>query len=914
MRARFLLPVLAIVAVLASCKGSPPKGATAPKDEGSTPAASSQAQDSGAAGAAQELAEPQSVKADIDYKEYKLQTTAFTTDAHRRYLKDPMVFSALPNQGVSAQKTAVVGSKVCLFYPGAKLASSGDLAQLPNGIPVPFGTILPMLGEGIKDSTGDAEKNGMFNFQDNWNWFYPTRFQGRPGLVFGADLYGLDDSSEDNRISARLYQTGGRYTEFYPIVGYKSLSDAVKARIASDRLAFQTVGKDEYALSVDRPDDLIALYMGERPSYEGADKGRKTPLFVSTDLVAHAEHLMFDRLLQYLEESYFVPRLQKMNAAFLSKLEAGKEGAASYAETQDKAVLYFQVAQALLDLAPSRVASSDDNGVAVVKYADKDEASVLAKYPEAVRSEIALMDKAEGLASSSVLAFANGAVYREDYSQYKPRGHYTKNGVLSAYFRAMMWYGRINFLITVDPSASPDDKKLALSMAPIAFLLTDIVKGDDALLASWSKLFDPITALIGLSDDISFEDLLPLWKSDGPGSTAFGDWIQDSGKVADFMAKAAAKLRPPAIAGSSIFQGSGVDKAGTPILGWRLFGQRFTWDSYVHEQASPPRVAADALVRGLDIMKAFGSKTADTLLAKSDYPKMRDLKGDLDKVESMFDADGSDFWQSNYYINVLYEIKAQALFEPGAGFYFTETPAWGTKAMLASHGTWAELRHDTILYVKQVYAERSGDGDFNPTFRTEPVPDPVHYLEPNLPFWQGAVTSAQKLVSTLEAFGFLDEESANGLRSLQELCVKAEGIAEAEAKDQALDRMDIDWIPTIPAELAKICVIHQSGGAVADEDQLKMALIADVYTNAELGQVLETGVGIPYRMFVALNDGQGGKRIAVGYTYSYYEFGHPMDDRMTDEQWKKIVYDPAASMDQYLPFWAKGAALPADRK
>lgn len=35
---------------------------------------------------------------------------------------------------------------------------------------------------------------------------------------------------------------------------------------------------------------------------------------------------------------------------------------------------------------------------------------------------------------------------------------------------------------------------------------------------------------------------------------------------------------------------------------------------------------------------------------------------------------------------------------------------------------------------------------------------------------------------------------------------------------------------------------------------------------------------------------------------------------MTDEQWKKIVYDPSASVDQYLPFWAKGAALPADRK
>ena len=63
-------------------------------------------------------------------------------------------------------------------------------------------------------------------------------------------------------------------------------------------------------------------------------------------------------------------------------------------------------------------------------------------------------------------------------------------------------------------------------------------------------------------------------------------------------------------------------------------------------------------------------------------------------------------------------------FEPGAGFYFTETPAWGAKALLSAHGTWAELRHDTILYVKQVYgAEMSGGGDWEPTWRVEPIPE-----------------------------------------------------------------------------------------------------------------------------------------------------------------------------------------------
>jgi hypothetical protein len=318
------------------------------------------------------------------------------------------------------------------------------------------------------------------------------------------------------------------------------------------------------------------------------------------------------------------------------------------------------------------------------------------------------------------------------------------------------------------------------------------------------------------------------------------------------------------------------------------------------------------MVSGLDIMKVFGSRTADLLLQKSAYPGTPGLADALGSLQKQFDSYTTEFWQKTYYNSVLYQVKAQARFEPGAGFYFTETPAWGIRAMLAAHGTWAELRHDTILYVKQSYAEKGGGGDYEPTFRTEPIPDPVHYLEPNLPFWQGSVLAVQNLMKTLDSFGMLDEESLDGLDRLQRVFTRAVDIAAAEAQDKPLSRQDIDWIPTIPAELARIVTIHSGSGDVSDEEQLKMALIADVFTSAALGSVLETGVGIPYRIYVPLNDGQGGKRIAVGYAFSYYEFPHPMGDRMTDEAWKKLVYDPAAKLDEYQPSWAQGIALPPE--
>ena len=38
----------------------------------------------------------------------------------------------------------------------------------------------------------------------------------------------------------------------------------------------------------------------------------------------------------------------------------------------------------------------------------------------------------------------------EDYSQYIPRGHYTRSEELKKYFKAMMWYGRLTFRLLDD--------------------------------------------------------------------------------------------------------------------------------------------------------------------------------------------------------------------------------------------------------------------------------------------------------------------------------------------------------------------------------------------------------------------------------------------------------------------------------
>jgi hypothetical protein len=85
-----------------------------------------------------------------------------------------------------------------------------------------------------------------------------------------------------------------------------------------------------------------------------------------------------------------------------------------------------------------------------------------------------------------------------------------------------------------------------------------------------------------------------------------------------------------------------------------------------------------------------------------------------------------------------------------------------------------------------------------------------------------------------------------------------------------------------------------------------MALVADVHTDSLAQEALEVATGVPYRLYIALNDGQGGKRIAEGYTYSYYEFKQPISNRLNDDQWKDKAYGNDKNyLESRLPSWIK---------
>ena len=825
--------------------------------------------------------------------------TTFHANVHKKYLDDKLDFSHYSQISKENNEDCyLVGSDFCKLYPRELLVfQDSDTEAILNpdfrgeGIPIPLGTILKATGskKQIKNKKNKSEWYDFFEFENECNYFYEVEYNGQTGLVFGADLY---DSIRHDRMAyySDMYIKDGKLDYFSPLEGFSTIPETVQNYLVQNRIVLQDT-KPEWLYI----DDMIDSYRG---------LGYYTPIFITTDLASHSQHLIFDRLLQYTEETYFNPRVKDLCEAFIKAIEIQTDVPE---EIKNKALSYFQVPELILSTAP-KVEYVTDGWRSEKKYVEPDNfQDILHAYPENVQAEFKQIQEASG--EKSVI-FGT----REDFTQYKPRGHYTKNGILKAYFKASMWFGRIHFAIAED---DPEAEK----MTPIAMFIVDTVRKNPELYEKWIEVFEPITALIGESDDLGFPDILPLWSEQKVDD--FNKWTEDKNNFISFMKLCKERLSPPAISSNTVLLG--FDENVNPILlekppmGWRFLGQRYTLDADFFQQVCHPKVEGRTCVRGLDIMRIFGSPVAEFFFFRGDYGKPTPenlfagglaLKEAHETLRSRVEKLDAAYWDKTYYSNILGTIRAQATFGQGSGFYFTECPMWDMKSLISAHATWAELKHDTILYAKQSYAERGGGDDWDGlTFRIKPLPEPRNYIEPNLSFWELCMKGTGKLLSIYESFNLLDDETEKILSALLDMYYKIYAICNKEVVDEAVSKDDNNWIRTIPNLLAGYVMIHQDEGDIKEQKDLQMACIADVFTNMDIGQCLEVGVGIPYKVYIPLNDCNG-KRIAIGYIPSYYEFYHPISNRLNDDEWKAKVYSSGSDMSEYRPFWSKSCILP----
>ena len=79
-----------------------------------------------------------------------------------------------------------------------------------------------------------------------------------------------------------------------------------------------------------------------------------------------------------------------------------------------------------------------------------------------------------------------------------------------------------------------------------------------------------------------------------------------------------------------------------------------------------------------------------------------------------------------------------------------------------------------------------------------------------------------------------------------------------------------------------------------DGDPYKTTVVADVHTDGNTGRVLEVASGYVDWAVVVNLDPSGALVANIGPVFSYYEFAHPMGDRLDDEAWQAMLDSPEA--------------------
>lgn len=86
----------------------------------------------------------------------------------------------------------------------------------------------------------------------------------------------------------------------------------------------------------------------------------------------------------------------------------------------------------------------------------------------------------------------------DDYTQYKPRGHYEGDPALERYFRCMKWLSRRIFIIG-DPG-HPEDSPIEVIQA---VMISEALRESPDYMKLWGKTYNVTTMLVGTADSIT---------------------------------------------------------------------------------------------------------------------------------------------------------------------------------------------------------------------------------------------------------------------------------------------------------------------------------------------------------------------------------------------------------------------------
>jgi hypothetical protein len=223
---------------------------------------------------------------------------------------------------------------------------------------------------------------------------------------------------------------------------------------------------------------------------------------------------------------------------------------------------------------------------------------------------------------------------------------------------------------------------------------------------------------------------------------------------------------------------------------------------------------------------------------------------------------------------------------------------WKTKRLQTGLGSWATLRHATVLVNERTAAEMGAGGQFEQVFPEQPrgfvEPDPRTF-EAIAQLFESTAEAFRRASASLGARKFAvkyDETEAVVEGVLKRLASSAQAVrafkamAEKQLRGEALTPAEYEQIVYVGRNFEHTYLVFKSLGnpQLALSEPKPISKIADVADGGPK-PLLHVAVGAPLEWKLIVPH-RGRRQLVRGAVYSYFEV--IQDKPLTDEEWREL--------------------------
>ncbi|MBN1698839.1 MAG: DUF3160 domain-containing protein, partial [Spirochaetales bacterium] len=485
-----------------------------------------------------------------------------------------------------------------------------------------------------------------------------------------------------------------------------------------------------------------------------------------------------------------------------------------------------------------------------------------------------------------------------DYSDFDSRRYEHLPKEMQGYAKALSWCRALSFDLS-DPFQTQT-----------ALLFTMLLSQDNTVYTDYSFFGSAITFLKGASAGPTILELAGLCETLDRKKIFEGisrDYI-----VHHVMEKASESITPDAHTELVDREPeSSPDEA--PSLPVTLFGSPRSIAETVFTLFSPTSAADGNHAKGVDLAASFGSGIAAGLLVR-DTETAYTNGNNLEKLTRYINSRSAGSWFRNYGDALLFSSSSPFMTPNPAGLFWFDSEGFGKKNLLTFCGSLAASVKPVSLSVTEENEYISNDySPMSYEYRRDPLPVPRGYIEPHEGFFYNLLLFYNTLIThpagrLLSATG-MAESLAGFFQEVEWIYV----MVKNEKSGKPIDQYDYNHIFEIPEIFARCCfpdnffldAASVSGGCRVYD----MTGLSPLFYSPDGGYVLAVSPGLPQRLLVTVYDPDGGRRICIGFTYSYYELWAGRNTLPSEKQWKSLIRSGTMEKNRLTqktePEWAK---------